>query len=136
MARVFSVKERVARGIYMFIILITVLYMPVQVVKTIMCMPIPAFWDPDVRPDFCFDSQKVFIADTALASVTDAAILVLPVLLAWPLRLSACKKLKIAAMLGAGGGAVGADLLRIYKVIGIQYEQDATGRLTILPILT
>ncbi|KLU82452.1 hypothetical protein MAPG_01524 [Magnaporthiopsis poae ATCC 64411] len=135
-ARVFSVKEQVSRGIYMFIILITVLYTPVQIIKTIMCVPTRAFWDPDIRPDFCFDTQKVFIADIALATFTDAVILVLPVLLAWPLRLSACKRLKIAAMLGAGGGAVGTDVLRMYKVIELQYEQDTSGRFGLLPILT
>ncbi|KAL8382298.1 hypothetical protein RB595_006202 [Gaeumannomyces hyphopodioides] len=136
MARVFAVKEHIARGIYLFIVLITVLYTPVQVVKTILCVPIRAFWDGGVQADFCFDSRKVFVTDIALALCTDAVILVLPVFLAWPLHLSTRKKLKIAALLGAGGGAIGTDALRISKVIELQYEVDTSGRFTLLTTLT
>ncbi|KAL8352616.1 hypothetical protein RB601_002775 [Gaeumannomyces tritici] len=136
MARVFAVKEQIARGIYLFIVLITVLYTPVQVVKTILCVPIPAFWDGGVEPDFCFDSRKVFITDIALALCTDAVILILPVFLAWPLHLGTWKKVKIALLLGAGAGAIGTDALRISKVVELQYETDTSGRFTLLTVLT
>ncbi|EJT78146.1 hypothetical protein GGTG_03248 [Gaeumannomyces tritici R3-111a-1] len=136
MARVFAVKEQIARGIYLFIVLITVLYTPVQAVKTILCVPIPAFWDGGVEPDSCFDSRKVFITDIALALCTDAVILILPVFLAWPLHLGTWKKVKIALLLGAGAGAIGTDALRISKVVELQYETDTSGRFTLLTVLT
>ncbi|KAL8408278.1 hypothetical protein RB594_006903 [Gaeumannomyces avenae] len=136
MARVFAVKEQIARGIYLFIVLITVLYTPVQIVKTILCVPIPAFWDGGVEPDFCFDSRKVFITDIALALCTDAVILILPVFLACPLHLGTWKKVKIALLPGAGGGAIGTDALRISKAVELQYETDTSGHLTLLTMLT
>lgn len=124
-ARVFTVVDRVARAIRVFIFVLLIAYLPIQILKTIICLPIRSFWELSMDGK-CLNQTRIFIADIALAILTDIIILVIPVLLLWPLRTSWKKKLKMAVMLGAGGIAVGVTSYRMYVVVAFLKTTDVT----------
>ncbi|KAF6815467.1 integral membrane protein [Colletotrichum musicola] len=135
-ARVFSVHPGVARGIRIFIVVLLICYIPLQTVKTIICLPISAFWNPKTPNPRCLNQRKIFIADLALAIVTDFFILVLPVPLLWGLRMPWQKKLKISALLGAGGIATAVTIYRLYLVILFIKSKDVTSDFVVLDLVT
>lgn len=124
-ARVFAVKESVARGIYIFIFALLVAYIPIEIPKILICNPIRAFWDADV-PGTCLNQRKIFIADISLAIITDIIILVAPIWLIWPLRQPLRKKVKIVFLLGAGGIATASTVFRLYLAIKFVHSTDVT----------
>ncbi|KAH6880454.1 hypothetical protein B0T10DRAFT_581752 [Thelonectria olida] len=126
MARVFAVEERVSKAIYIFIWALLIAYTPVQVIKTVVCTPIHSLWNPTVRNVRCVDQRKVFFGDVALAMLTDAIILLVPIPLTWRLHMPLRKKIKIVALLGAGGVATGITIFRTYKVAKFVNSDDLT----------
>ncbi|KAL9567484.1 hypothetical protein ACKAV7_008434 [Fusarium commune] len=124
-SRVFAVKERVARSIHVFIVMLFVAYLPVQIVKIVICIPIRAYWDPSVDGR-CLNQRKIFLFGLALAIFTDFVILLVPIPLTWSLRVSLRKKVKIIALLGAGGVATGMTILRMYKAVKFIDSNDVT----------
>lgn len=124
-ARIFTVRECVARSIYIFIAALLVAYLPMQISKTFICSPIKAFWDSSVHGS-CINQRKVFIADTTVGMVTDFIILILPIPLIWSLHAPLRKKIKIAALLGAGGIATGVTCFRLWAVVRFIKAKDDT----------
>jgi hypothetical protein len=124
-ARIFSVRESISKAIRIFIVALLVAYIPNQIAKTIICTPIKAYWDHSVEGR-CLEQRKIFIADTVLAIITDAIILILPVPLTWSLRSPMREKIKIIVLLGAGGVATGVSTFRLYKVITFIHSTDVT----------
>ncbi|KAF6811425.1 integral membrane protein [Colletotrichum sojae] len=135
-ARVFSVHPGVARGIRIFIAVLLLSYVPIQVLKTIICLPISAFWNPKIPNPRCLNQRKIFIADLALAIITDFFILTLPVPLLWGLRMPWQKKLKILILLGAGGIATAVTIYRLYLVILFLKSKDVTSDFVVLDLVT
>lgn len=131
MARVFAVYERIALCIRLYVGFMAFAYLPVQIVKIFICTPISHYWDP-VPHGRCVDQPKIFLTDTALAIITDFLILVIPIPLIWRLRMSLCRKLKIIAMLGAGGAAVAVACYREYKIYVFQWTNDVTGDFVVM----
>lgn len=117
-ARVFAVMEKVVKGIHIFIIALFIAYVPIQLVKTFACSPIPAYWDPSIIGSGV-DTRKVFVFDLSLAILTEFAILVLPIPLTWSLSFSWKKKVKIGVLLGAGGAAVAVTT---YRSLDVSYS--------------
>ncbi|CAN8106512.1 unnamed protein product [Discula destructiva] len=113
-ARVFRVYERTARAVRWFTLALLIAYTPIQLVKTFVCVPVESFWDPTVKPTRCLNQAKAFFADLSLAIMTDAIILVVPILPIWRLSISARQKLKIVAMLSAGGVALAVTCYRMF----------------------
>ena len=72
------------------------------------------------------NQTTIFIADTSFAVLTDAVILVLPIFLAWSLRVPFLKKLKVIVMLGAGGVAVGVTIYRAVLVVEYEHTENYT----------
>ncbi|KAJ0377778.1 hypothetical protein COL26b_003989 [Colletotrichum chrysophilum] len=124
--RVFSVDLFVARTLHALLIFFLICYFPAQVAKTLVCIPINAFWDPTTRNFKCINQTKLFIYDTTLGIVSDLAILLIPVILTWTLRVSLLKKVKIVGLLGAGGVAVGITAYRMYLVLKFEDTTDPT----------
>jgi len=124
-ARLFSIYRRTTRGIRLYVWFLLIAYTPVQFVKIFICWPIARYWNPAI-PGRCLDQPKIFLTDTALAFVTDFIILVIPIPLAWKLNMPLRKKMKVAAMLGAGGIAVGVACFREYRIYIFQYSTDVT----------
>ncbi|OLN96627.1 hypothetical protein CCHL11_00821 [Colletotrichum chlorophyti] len=135
-ARVFAVYHRVARGIRIFIFTLLAGYIPLQTVKTIICLPVSAFWNPKTPNPRCLNQRKIFIADMCLAILTDVAILVIPIPLLWGLRMPIRKKLKILTLLGAGGIATAVTVYRMYLVVEFLSSTDVTADFVILDIVT
>ncbi|KAI9172570.1 Satratoxin biosynthesis SC22 cluster protein [Paramyrothecium foliicola] len=130
-ARVFAVYQRVAKAIRLYIWFILLAYLPIQFVKIFICTPIKHYWDPRV-PGRCLDQPKIFLTDTAIAFVTDFLILIIPIPLTWKLRMPLRRKMKIVAMLGAGGCAVAVACYREYKIYVFQKSTDVSGDFVIM----
>ncbi|KAK2055741.1 hypothetical protein LY76DRAFT_661452 [Colletotrichum caudatum] len=135
-ARVFEVRQRTARGIRIFIITLLISYIPIQAVKTVICLPISAFWDPHTPEAKCLNQRKIFIADMSLAILTDVVIVVLPIPLLWGLRLPFWKKIKIMTLVGAGGIATAVTVYRMYLVVQFLGSKDVTADFVVLDIVT
>ncbi|KAK8102599.1 hypothetical protein PG984_015745, partial [Apiospora sp. TS-2023a] len=105
-SRICSVRQTISRGINYFIYFLVTCYVPLQIVKTVVCLPVKAYWNSEVRKNTpnvkCLRQGSIFIADSCIAVVTDATILILPIVLVWSMRLSLYKKAKAALLLGAG----------------------------------
>ncbi|KAK7428397.1 hypothetical protein QQZ08_005016 [Neonectria magnoliae] len=126
MARVFTVEDRVSRAIHIFIWALLVAYVPLQVIKTIVCIPISSLWDPTVRNVHCINQRKVFFCDLSLAILTDLIVLIIPIPLTWKLRMPLRKKIKILVLLSAGGVATAVTIFRTYKVAQFLNSSDLT----------
>ncbi|KAK7917307.1 hypothetical protein PG985_010915 [Apiospora marii] len=128
-SRVCAVRRTISRGINFFIYFLITCYVPLQIVKTIVCVPVQAYWNPEVRkhtPNVkCLDQANIFLADSCIAVVTDTTILILPIVLLWSMRLPLYKKAKAALLLGAGGAAVAVTAYRVPLIFQYQLQIDA-----------
>ncbi|KAF4427500.1 hypothetical protein CFRS1_v006022 [Colletotrichum fructicola] len=121
--RVFGTYKKTVIATYAVIIFMVGYYAPVLVIKTLICRPIAGFWDPDLPAD-CFNQRAVFVADTAVSAATDLAVLTIPIPVAVTLRMSWSKRLKVLAMLSAGGIATAASIVRMILVVQLQKSND------------
>lgn len=124
-ARIFAIRERFAKGIHIFIWALLIAYIPIQVTKTVICTPIRAYWDDSVDGN-CLNQRKVFIVDISVAIITDFVILILPIPSTWWMHVPIRKKIKIVALLGAGGIATAATLCRLALAIAFIHSTDVT----------
>lgn len=116
-------RVTVRRAIRLYLIIIFAAYLIVQISKTLVCLPIAAYWNPNIKGG-CFHLNRLYLTDSGLALVTDAVVLVLPVLLTWPLQMSTVQKLRIISLLGMGGVAVGVVGHRVYRVVTFTKRMD------------
>lgn len=121
--RVFGTYKKTVIATYAVIVFMVGYYAPVLVIKTLICRRIAGFWDPDLPAD-CFNQRAVFVADTAVSAVTDLAVLTIPIPVAVTLRMSWSKRLKVLAMLSAGGIATAASIVRMILVVQLQKSND------------
>lgn len=98
------IAVRVSRGIRLFTYLgyglVAVMvgyYVPLTVLKIMMCRPIRGYWDYSEESS-CYDYRSVFLSDAIGGVITDILVL----LMAVPLLLSLRVRLKVYLMLGAG----------------------------------
>ena len=119
-------RRTVARGIYGFLLGILICYIPIQVAKMAVCVPIAAYWDRNVPGAVCLNQNALFLCDLTLALITDFSILLLPIPLTWSLRLSRWRKFKISMVLGLGGVATAAVSFRIYWIMATSRSRDLT----------
>lgn len=124
-ARIFRLHRKTVIGTYAFIIFLTLYTLPVFVIKMLICRPIAGFWDPTIQTT-CFHQRDIYVADTTISAATDIAVLCLPIPVAVTLRMSWHKRLKILAMLGSGGVATAASLVRLVVVIKLEESGDDT----------
>jgi hypothetical protein len=108
--RIFTPREKMALLIRALIVFVVGYYVAIFLVRLCVCIPISGFWNKDGR---CVNLGVVFITDSFVSPITDGAILILPVILAWSLHLPLRKKIKVAAVLGAGGLATVTNVYRL-----------------------
>jgi hypothetical protein len=111
--RIFSPCRKLAlfiRGLTAFLICY---YIATLMVRIFVCRRISAYWNLDGN---CINEDVLFTVDV-VNLITDATILVLPIILAWSLRLPRTKKIKVAVVLGAGGLAVISNIYRLYALL-------------------
>ncbi|KAK8109788.1 hypothetical protein PG999_007925 [Apiospora kogelbergensis] len=110
-----------------------------KIVKTLICLPVKAFWDPEVRqssPDVkCLNQGIVFVTDSCFAVVTDATILIIPIVLVWSMSLPFCKKVKAVLLLGAGGVAVAVTGYRVPLLFKYEHSKDVTSNFVVINLL-
>ncbi|KAK1980761.1 hypothetical protein LZ30DRAFT_658757 [Colletotrichum cereale] len=135
-ARVFSVYQKVAKSIHTFIVALAILYVPIIFAKAFFCTPVAAAWNPDIKPVRCISQRKVFLSDMSLGLLTDVVTLVLPLFLTGSLQMPLRTKIKVVALLGAGGAATGVSILRLYKAIEYLDPTDATEGFVLLNLTT
>ncbi|KAK8071147.1 hypothetical protein PG997_011350 [Apiospora hydei] len=139
-SRVCSVRRTISKSIHLFIYFLVICYIPLQIVKTIVCLPIEAYWDPEVRNDTakdvkCLNQGAIFLVDSGVAVVTDATIVVLPIVLVWSMRLPLCKKVRAAGILGAGGVAVAVTAYRLPLLFKFERSMDVTAGFVIIGLV-
>ncbi|KAJ5166658.1 uncharacterized protein N7482_005439 [Penicillium canariense] len=125
MARVFSPFRKVIILIYGFMALMLAYYIPAVIVKIRICNPIPRFWNSEVDGT-CLDETSIILADAVVSCVSDLIILILPMPLTMSLQMSPRKKIRVIAILGAGGLAVAASIIRLILIILTGQSKDAT----------
>ncbi|KAF3800412.1 hypothetical protein GCG54_00014211 [Colletotrichum gloeosporioides] len=135
-ARVFAVYERVSRGVFTFIYVLLFCYIPIMMLKVLVCIPVAATWDSDIKPANCLNQRKVFISDMCLGVFTDIIILLVPLAMMFSLRLPFWTKVKVVALLSAGGIATGVSIFRLYKSILFLEPSDRTEGFVLLDITT
>ncbi|KAH7321517.1 hypothetical protein BKA65DRAFT_568289 [Rhexocercosporidium sp. MPI-PUGE-AT-0058] len=123
--RVFAHARRAVLFVYVFIGIMACYYIPVLILKIRMCTPIEGLWDPSADTK-CFNQQSIFFTDAIVSVVTDVVVLLLPLPLVYTLKVSTCKKLRIAALLGAGGIATIASVCRAIFVWSPTAYDDLT----------
>lgn len=133
-ARVFAAYERAAKAIKWFVVVLAIAYIPIQFIKMFVCVPIESFWNHSIKPTRCLSQAKAFIFDLSLAILTDAIILIIPIALTWRLTMPLAQRLKIAAMLSAGGVALGVTTFRMYLLSIYLVTTDITSKFVYLDI--
>ncbi|KLJ06476.1 hypothetical protein EMPG_10123 [Blastomyces silverae] len=114
-ARVFSPYRRTVIFIYVFLGVLFAYYVSGLVIKARPCSPISAYWG--ASEGTCLDQRAILICDSVISVVSDLIILVLPLPLAWSLHLDAKKKIRIMAILGAGGLATAFSVYRLVLIV-------------------
>lgn len=124
-ARVFSPFRKSVLFIYGFMILMLAYYIPAVIVKIRICSPISFFWNPDIEGT-CLDEASIILADAVVSCVSDLIILILPLPLTMTLQMSSRKKIRVIAILGAGGMAVASSIIRLVLIVLTGQSKDAT----------
>lgn len=125
MTRVFSPFKKTVWFIYGFMALMLAFYVPVVIVKIRICDPISKFWDHSVQGS-CLDQTAIILADAVVSVVSDLIILILPLPLTMSLQMPRRKKLRVVGLLGAGGMAVAASIIRLALIVTTGQSKDAT----------
>ncbi|OJJ48976.1 hypothetical protein ASPZODRAFT_149948 [Penicilliopsis zonata CBS 506.65] len=125
MIRVFSPYRKAVKFIYILLVIMLGYYIPAVIVKIRICLPISKFWDSSVEGS-CLDETSIILADAVMSTVTDLTILLLPLPLTLSLQMSARKKMRVMGLLGAGGLACAASIIRLVLIILTSSSKDGT----------
>lgn len=100
-------------------------YIPAVIVKIRICSPIAKFWDQRINGT-CLDQTSIILADAVVSVVSDMIILILPLPLTLSLQLSTKRKMRVMAILGAGGLAVAASIIRLALIVITGQSKDVS----------
>ncbi|PGH10707.1 hypothetical protein AJ79_05298 [Helicocarpus griseus UAMH5409] len=114
-ARVFSPHKKAVIGIYVFLALLFGYYASGFVIKARPCDPVPAYWL--AANGDCLNQATILMCDSIVSVVSDLIILFLPLPLVWSLQMETKKKLRVMAIMGAGGLATAFSIYRLALVI-------------------
>lgn len=110
--------------IRVFATFILTYYFAILFARIFLCTPISTYWNPGNGT--CIDYYVVFTIDAFMSLITDGAILVLPIILAWPLHLPMSKKIRVVAILGAGGLTIVTNIYRLCLMFNEGTSDDQT----------
>ncbi|TLD21118.1 hypothetical protein PspLS_09269 [Pyricularia sp. CBS 133598] len=132
-ARVFTAFRKTRIVTFVLIGAMAFYYVPMLFLKMFVCNPISGFWtplpatDPGVPAPHCLNQRTMFIADTIISAITDTAVLVIPIPASISLRMPWQRRFKVWSMLGLGGVATAASIVRLVVVFtSIQESEDQT----------
>lgn len=112
-------------------VLLFVAYLPIQMLKILVCDPIHAYWDTSVHGT-CRNQTQLFYADISLAMITDLFILILPIPLTWTLEAPRSMKIKVVLLLGAGGVATAVTTYRQVLAVHYMHSHDVTADFAVI----
>ncbi|KAK2813907.1 hypothetical protein FQN50_000308 [Emmonsiellopsis sp. PD_5] len=116
-ARVFSPYKKTVKFIYALLAVLFGYYISGLIIKIRPCNPIPAYWG--AAQGSCLNQRIILICDSVVSVTSDLMILFLPLPLAWSLQMDTRKKLRVMAILGAGGLATAFSIYRLAMVVAI-----------------
>ncbi|KAK4871311.1 hypothetical protein LT330_000548 [Penicillium expansum] len=125
MTRVFSPFRKCVIFIRIFMGIMLAYYIPAVIVKIRICSPIAKFWDQRIDGT-CLDQTSIILADAVVSVVSDMIILILPLPLTWTLQISTKKKMRVMVILGAGGVAVTASIVRLALIVITGQSKDVS----------
>lgn len=149
-ARVFHTFTRTRMVAHALMGVMAGYYVPALLIKINVCRPIAAFWAPPslsrlddgggssgnstggggtataASAAVCINQSDLFVADTVLSAITDFAVLALPIPATMSLRLPFRRRLRVWAMLGLGGVATLASIVRMVVVVRLRNVTDET----------
>ncbi|OJD14468.1 hypothetical protein AJ78_05179 [Emergomyces pasteurianus Ep9510] len=126
LTRVFAPYRKTVRFIYVYFGILLAYYIPAIIVKVRICMPISHFWMGQTSHGSCLDERAIILADAIISVVSDLTILVLPLLLTHSLQMSLKKKIRVIAILGAGGLACASSIVRLVLIVQKGNAKDQT----------
>jgi hypothetical protein len=125
MARFFSPFRKSVLFIYGFMALMLGYYIPAVIVKIRTCNPISLFWNANIGVT-CLNETSIILTDAVVSCVRDLVILLLPLPLTVTTQMSKKKKTRVIAILGAGGLAIAASIMRLSLIVLTGQLKDAT----------
>ena len=125
MTRVFSPFRKAVIFIYVFMGVMLAYYIPAVIVKIRLCNPISKFWNDDIEGS-CMDQNAIIMADAIISVSSDLIVLLLPLPLTLSLQMPNKKKMRVIAILGAGGLAVASSIIRLVMTVVNATSKDTT----------
>ncbi|KAJ5209023.1 hypothetical protein N7449_003402, partial [Penicillium cf. viridicatum] len=125
MTRVFSPFRKCVIFIRIFMGVMLAYYIPAVIVKIRICSPIAKFWDQRIDGT-CLDQTSIILADSVVSVVSDMIVLILPLPLTLTLQISTKRKMRVMAILGAGGLAVAASIIRLALIVITGQSKDVS----------
>lgn len=109
----FVVESAKLRGIIYATMVITILYSIIaSFVWVYACQPLEKYWDLTITDGSCINFLKVTIFSGVMNTVTDAIILLLPIMILWGLSMPKRQKIGVIMIMMTGGLYVSKLLLR------------------------
>ncbi|KAL5933547.1 hypothetical protein ACKVV7_005483 [Pyricularia oryzae] len=132
-ARVFNSFRKTRIITFLLVGAMAFYYAPMLFLKMNVCRPISGFWtplasmEPGAPVPVCLNQRAMFVADTIISAITDTAVLIIPIPATLSLRMPWQRRLKVWSMLGLGGVATAASIVRLVIVFtSIQESEDQT----------
>ncbi|KAI6254634.1 hypothetical protein MCOR27_006138 [Pyricularia oryzae] len=132
-ARVFNSFRKTRIITFLLVGAMAFYYAPMLFLKMNVCRPISGFWtplasmEPGAPAPVCLNQRAMFVADTIISAITDTAVLIIPIPATVSLRMPWQRRLKVWSMLGLGGVATAASIVRLVIVFtSIQESEDQT----------
>lgn len=125
MTRVFSPFRKCVIFIRVFMGIMLAYYIPAVIVKVRICSPIARFWNQEIDGS-CLDETAIIMADAVVSVVSDLIILILPLPLTLTLQMSTKRKMRVMGILGAGGLAVAASIIRLALIVVTGQSKDVS----------
>lgn len=122
LARVFAPRRQMVRFIRVFISLLALYYIPVSILKAIICRPVRLLSGLNPEYQACFRQRALILADAIVSVISDLGLLIMPLPLVHSLHIPFKQKLRVAAVLAAGGIA---GILSIAKLIDILWDRES-----------
>jgi hypothetical protein len=127
LTRFFAPYRGVVIFIWVFMSILVAYTIAAAISKACICLPIKTFWlGIDVTHGHCLKQLEIFLTDTLISVVSDMILLILPLAMIGKMHLPLNKKLKVMAILAAGGLACVASIVRLVWVVQYRNTVDHT----------
>jgi len=99
-------------AVYIIMAIVVMYSLVVSLEWVYACRPLEKIWDPTITGGSCINRPKITIFGAVMHTVTDAAILILPILFLRNLRLPTKQKIGVIILLMTGGFVLFVSIIR------------------------